>query len=38
MIAESGEGYNNKEDCLHAIGLIQSGTSDAPANLGDKPD
>jgi uncharacterized protein YegP (UPF0339 family) len=23
IIANSGEGYNNKQDCLNAIGLVQ---------------
>ncbi len=23
IIAESGESYHNKQDCLHAIGLVQ---------------
>lgn len=24
IIADSGEGYKNKADCLHGIGLVQS--------------
>jgi uncharacterized protein YegP (UPF0339 family) len=28
-IADSGEGYHNKQDCLHAIGLI-TGTAKIP--------
>jgi uncharacterized protein YegP (UPF0339 family) len=28
-IADSGEGYNNKQDCLYAIGLI-TGTTNIP--------
>ena len=27
IIAVSGEGYYNKQDCLHAIGLVKSSTS-----------
>lgn len=23
IIADSGEGYKNRQDCLHAIGLVQ---------------
>jgi len=29
IIADSGEGYNNKQDCLHAIGLVM-GTAAVP--------
>jgi uncharacterized protein YegP (UPF0339 family) len=26
-IANSGEGYGNKQDCLHAIGLVKGSSS-----------
>jgi uncharacterized protein YegP (UPF0339 family) len=29
IIADSGEGYHNKQDCLHAIALVK-GSQDAP--------
>lgn len=29
-IIASGEGYKNKEDCLHAIALVQSSTTSTP--------
>lgn len=29
IIADSGEGYHNKQDCLHAIALVQN-SQDAP--------
>ena len=28
-LADSGEGYKNKADCLHAIGLIKAGAAGA---------
>ena len=27
IIADSGEGYNNKADCLHGIDLVKSSTN-----------
>ena len=30
IIANSGEGYENKADCLHAIGLVMSTTTTTP--------
>ncbi|HYD67601.1 YegP family protein [Azospirillum sp.] len=27
IIADSGEGYKNKEDCLHGISLVQSSST-----------
>jgi uncharacterized protein len=38
LIAESGEGYINKADCLHAINLIQQGAAAAEVKLNSKPD
>jgi len=31
IIADSGEGYHNKQDCLHAITLVKD-SKDAPVN------
>lgn len=31
IIADSSEGYHNKQDCLHAIGLVK-GSSQAPVH------
>ena len=31
IVATSGEGYKNKNDCLHGINLVKS-SSDAPVN------
>ncbi len=31
-IATSGEGYNNKDDCLHGIDLVKSTDEDTPVN------
>jgi uncharacterized protein YegP (UPF0339 family) len=33
IIADSGEGYHNREDCLHAITLVK-GSKDAPVKDG----
>lgn len=30
IIANSGEGYYNKEDCIHAINLVKSTTGNTP--------
>lgn len=30
VIADSGEGYVNKNDCLHGIGLVMSTTNQTP--------
>ena len=32
-IVASGEGYSNKEDCLHAIGLLMDTNRQTPVNL-----
>jgi uncharacterized protein YegP (UPF0339 family) len=29
-VADSGEGYNNKDDCLKGIGLVMSTNSSTP--------
>jgi len=35
IIADSGEGYKNRADCLHGISLVASVATDAPVLDGD---
>ena len=32
IVADSGEGYHNKDDCIHGINLVKSTDASTPVN------